>query len=142
LYAYPVPYGMDPGAYNDAPDAGNNDDADYQGGPTVFDRRGSGARSYVSPVDDPPMPHSARQADPGDPAAPDPQQPQVQTLLIFRDGHQLEVGNYAIVGSTLFDLTPGHARRVPLSDLDLDATHKQNEDRGVTFQVPSPLQGS
>jgi hypothetical protein len=36
------------------------------------------------------------------------------------------------------DLTRGHSRKIPLTDLDLEATRKQNDDRGVTFQVPPP----
>ncbi len=76
-------------------------------------------------------------ADPPAPAtAPEP------TLLVFKDGHQLEVGNYAIVGNTLFDLTPGHVRKVALADLDLDATRKQNDDHGVTFQLPPSQQAN
>jgi hypothetical protein len=133
-YWYAVPYGVDPNAYADTPEE-PNDDADYQGGPTVFDRRGSGARSYIPPVENMPPPHSA---DPGDQpisaAAPAP-----LTMLVFKDGHKLEIGNYAIVGSTLFDLTPGHSRRVPLSDLDLDGTKKENDDRGIVFEVPSSV---
>jgi hypothetical protein len=57
-------------------------------------------------------------------------------MLVFKDGHKLEVGNYAIIGQTLFDMTPGHARKVPLADLDLEATRRQNDDRGITFQLP------
>jgi len=56
---------------------------------------------------------------------------------VFKDGHQLEVENYAIVGSTLYDLTEGRRHKIPLSDLDLDTTTKQNEERGIDFQVPS-----
>jgi len=33
-------------------------------------------------------------------------------------------------------LTSGHPRKVALTDLDLEATQKQNEDRGVIFQLP------
>ena len=67
---------------------------------------------------------------------------QEKTVLIFRDGHQLEVGNYAIVGSTLYDLTPRseyqhHPSKILLADLDLAATVKLNDDRGVEFRVPS-----
>lgn len=139
LYAFPVPYAVDSSAYADAPDSG--DDADYQGGPTVFDRRGSGARSYIPPVDDAPAPHGA-QGEQLDTAAPDLEPPSPSTLLVFKDGHQLEIGNYAIVGITLFDLTPGHSRKIPLANLDLEATQKQNEERGVTFQVPTSAQGN
>jgi hypothetical protein len=71
---------------------------------------------------------------------PAPEAPQPATTLVFKDGHQLEVENYAIVGETLYDLTPGHVRKVALASLDLEATEKQNDDRGVIFQLPpSPL---
>lgn len=60
----------------------------------------------------------------------------VRTLLIFKDGHQLEVTNYAIMGSTVYVFT-GDRRKIPLSDIDLDATIKANEQRGVDFHVPA-----
>ena len=137
VYAVPVPYAVDPGPADY--DNGHDSDSDYQGGPTVFDRRGSGAESYVPPVRNMSPPDAATSRD-SDSAAPDP--PQVPTLLVFKDGHRLEVGNYAIVGVTLFDLTPGHARKVPVADLDLDATVKQNYDRGVIFQLPPVSQAN
>jgi hypothetical protein len=62
---------------------------------------------------------------------------QPQTVLVFKDGRQLEVENYAIVGNTLYDLTQGRRHKIPLSDLDLDSTIKQNGDRGIDFQVPA-----
>ncbi len=135
-YAYPVPYEVDPNSYAQVPQP-EEDEGDYEGGPTVFDRRGSGARSYIPPIEDaaPPHSHSSDQVEETTSApAPSP-----STTLVFRDGHKIDVGNYAIVGSTLFDLTPGHSRRVPLSDLDLDATKKENDDRGVNFDLPASL---
>jgi hypothetical protein len=137
VYAVPVPYAVDPGASDDSADSSGDDE--YQGGPTIFDRRGSGAASYVPPVRDVPAPHSAANADA--PVA-DPGPPQEPTLLVFKDGRKLEVGNYAIVGATLFDLTPGHTRKIALADLDLEATRQQNDDRGVAFQLPPPPQAN
>ncbi len=140
VYAVPVPYAVDLGATDTEDDANADDsDANYQGGPTIFDRRGSGAASYVPPVQNVPKPHAVQDAED---APADPEPPQAPTLLVFKDGHKLEVGNYAIVGATLFDLTPGHSRRVALADLDLDATRQQNDDRGVTFQLPPPPQAN
>jgi hypothetical protein len=108
-----------------------DDEAGYQGGPTIFDRRGLGASSYVPPVTDMPRPHETSQyADPADDT------PQAQTVLVFKNRQQLEVSNYAIQGGTLFDLTPGHSRRIALADLDLAATQLQNENRGVVFALP------
>ncbi len=143
LYAYPVPYGVDSGDYADAPDA-NNNDANYQGGPTVFDRRGSGARSYIPPVDDPPPAHATNQntSEQSDDVSPDPEPAAPPTALIFKDGRKLEVSNYAIVGTTLFDLTPGHPRHIAVADLDLDATRKDNDEHGVIFQLPPSFQAN
>jgi hypothetical protein len=135
VYAIPVPYAVDIGA-TDA-DANNDpdDDAEYQGGPTIFDRRGSGADSYVPPVEDASPEIQTADADP-------PEPPQEPTLLVFKDGRKIEVVNYAIVGETFFDLTPGHPRKVALADLDLDATEKQNDDHGIVFHLPMPAQAN
>jgi hypothetical protein len=142
-YAVPVPYAID----NNGDNSGDDDDSEYQGGPTVFDRRGSGRDSYVPPSD--PGPAHARQSEPaGDPPAsesnsiPAAETPQPATTIVFRDGHQVEVANYAIVGQTLYDLTPGHPRKIALGDLDLSATQKQNDDRGITFQLPPSAQAN
>ena len=37
----------------------------------------------------------------------------------------------------LFDFDEGRTRRIPLTDLDLPATLKVNDDRGVDFQIPA-----
>src|SRR5215467_12527022 len=84
VYAVPVPYAVDIG---DTEDNTDDSDADYQGGPTIFDRRGSGANSYVPTVRDAPAPHAQRAED-DPPPAPDP--PQEPTLLVFKDGHKIE----------------------------------------------------
>ena len=128
VYAVPPDsYGM-----NSAADA--DTESDYLGGPTIFDRRGRGAEDYIPPVRDSASSERAGQSASAEPPA--PELPQVPTVLVFKDGHQSEVGNYAIFGQTLFDLTPGHRRKIALPDLDLVATEKQNDDRGVSFQLP------
>ena len=63
-----------------------------------------------------------------------PDQP--QTVLIFKDGHQLEVQNYAVIGDMLYDLTPGRHHKIALADLDLTSTAQQNDDRGIDFRLP------
>src|SRR5579864_6494939 len=92
---YAVPY-----AVQDSTESGydDEDDSNYQGGPTVFDRRGSGADTYVPPVRNPPPAHALESS-----ASVDVEPPQAPTILVFKDGHQLEVGNYAIVGQTIYD---------------------------------------
>jgi hypothetical protein len=129
-YGYPYyGYGYD-GGYYDNGDAQNYAPEDeYNGGPTIFDRRGPG---YVPR---PPEPEASadERSSAAAPEATSEQSP--PTLLVFKDGHELEVENYAIVGSTLYDLTEGHRRKVALSDLDLTATLKQNDDRGIDFHL-------
>jgi hypothetical protein len=63
------------------------------------------------------------------------------TVLVFRDEHRQEIRNYAIVGQTLWNFTPQHTQKIPLSDLDLTATTKANDDRGLTFRVPANNEG-
>jgi hypothetical protein len=61
------------------------------------------------------------------------------TALVFRDKHVEEVRNYAISGGMLWVLNEQAAKKIPLAQLDLDATAKMNDDRGVDFQVPEPM---
>jgi len=58
------------------------------------------------------------------------------THLVFRDKHTEQVENYAIVGQTFWVFTEERARKIALADLDIPATKKANEDRGVDFQLP------
>ncbi len=68
-------------------------------------------------------------------AAPNREMP--ATVLIYRDGRNVEVHNYAIVGQTLWTFNERVATKVPLSELDLAATRKVNADRGIEFTVPA-----
>jgi hypothetical protein len=58
------------------------------------------------------------------------------TVLVFRDQHRQEVRNYAIAGGTLWVLNEQTAKKISLADLDLAATVRMNDERGVDFQVP------
>lgn len=137
-YLYPVPYGAD---VSDSNTAGPND-AEYQAGPAMGDPRNYGADAYVRPLPVDPAQYVSAENNLADPAAadpvPDPAQP--PTTLVFKDGHQLQLNNYAIVSQTLYDFTPGHPRKIALSDLDLQATQKQNDDHGVIFELPTSSQ--
>lgn len=63
------------------------------------------------------------------------------TVLVYRDQHRQEIQNYAIIGQTLWNFAPDRTQKIPLSELDLTATIKANEDQGITFDVPSSNQG-
>jgi len=60
------------------------------------------------------------------------------TVLVFRDQHKEEVRNYAIVGQTLWSFGSPRTEKIPLADLDLPATTKANDERGLTFHLPAP----
>lgn len=63
--------------------------------------------------------------------------PSPATVLVFRDQHKQEINNYAIAGGTLWVLSDHLAtKKIPLNELDLAATTKANDERGVEFQVP------
>lgn len=64
-----------------------------------------------------------------------PEQP--ATVLVFRDGHQLEITNYAIQSGTIFNMSDNGPRKIALADLDVDKTVKANDERGVDFTVPT-----
>jgi hypothetical protein len=59
-----------------------------------------------------------------------------QTVLVFRNQHKQDVENYAIVDNTLWDFAPQQTVKIPLSELDIPATIRANQERGVTFSVP------
>lgn len=63
------------------------------------------------------------------------------TVIVFRDQRKQEIQNYAIIGQTLWNFAPQHTEKIPLSELDLPATVKQNDDRGVDFRVPGINEG-
>jgi hypothetical protein len=58
------------------------------------------------------------------------------TEIVFRDKRTEQVQNYAIVGQTFWVISEQRARKIPLADLDIPATKKANDDRGVEFQLP------
>jgi len=59
------------------------------------------------------------------------------TVLIYRDGHKETVENYAVADSTVWIFNQDRARKVPLSELDVPATERDNEARGGEFVLPN-----
>ncbi|HET7205536.1 MAG TPA: hypothetical protein VFI95_03055 [Terriglobales bacterium] len=62
---------------------------------------------------------------------------QPATVLVFRDGHTAQVKNYAIVGDMLYEFSDGARHKIALADLDVSATQKQNDERGLDFRLPT-----
>jgi hypothetical protein len=127
---YAVPYAV---PYDEESDEDDSVDADSV--------RAPGARNAEPPLKRADAREFARKADtsanPTPSEAEEPVTAQPSTVLIFKDGHQSDVINYAIVGDTLFDFGAGRTHRILLADLDLAATRKANDDHGVDFQIPA-----
>jgi len=63
-------------------------------------------------------------------------------VLIYRDGHSEEVSSYSIIGGAMYTKSDYYSsgnwtRTIQLADLDLSATLKENQQRGVKFELPS-----
>jgi len=85
------------------------------------------AQAYAAPQ--PPA------AQPVPTSAKDDVKPGEPTVLVLRNGKQQEVTNYAIMGDTLY-IFDGGKKKIALADLDIPATVKANDDRGLEFKMP------
>jgi hypothetical protein len=56
--------------------------------------------------------------------------------LILKDGRRIEAAGYALVGSTLWILNAQDATKISLSDVDVDATQKENQKREINVVIP------
>ena len=65
-----------------------------------------------------------------------PSAPAPPTTFVYRNGRREDVRSYAIVGQTLWILSEARARKVPLTEIDLEATARVNEGNGIGFYVP------
>jgi hypothetical protein len=94
-------------------------------------------------VDAPPERHAAADQDDDDqvvmtapPKRESDAKPLEVTVLVFRDGHRQEVSNYAIMGQIVYVFDNGR-QKIGLGDLDVPATIRLNDDRGVDFHLPA-----
>jgi hypothetical protein len=63
-------------------------------------------------------------------------------VLVYRDGHSEEVSSYSIIGTSIYTRSDywsngAWTRTIQIADLDIPATLKQNQQRGVKFDLPS-----
>jgi hypothetical protein len=64
------------------------------------------------------------------------------TVLVFRDRHNEEVERYMVKGDFIYAgtnywSTGAWTRKIPIAELDVPATQKLNEERGLKFSLPS-----
>ncbi|HEY2912740.1 MAG TPA: hypothetical protein VGK21_05230 [Candidatus Angelobacter sp.] len=86
------------------------------------EERRSEKRSQPSADNDPPTPVPVEDKTPA-------------AVFIFKDGHQLETKNYAIMNGTLFDFSSKTLKKIQLDEIDSAATLKANDDRGVVMKL-------
>lgn len=129
LYPY-YPFGWDYMNYQPSPQ-------DYNGTPNVVYVVPESAYTQPQPQPAAPAPAPTDTADATPPHTTPPEEVE-PTMLVFRDGHRKEISNYAIMGSTLFVFTTPRTK-IAMADLDIPATVRANEDRGVSFHVPETL---
>jgi hypothetical protein len=135
FWGYGYPYDW---AGNGAYSSGNNDDAlrqlagqvDQLSAQLAQIREEQLLREYERERRPEPAEASSRPPTPngqGNAAVP----PAAPATLVFKDGRRQQVQNYAVVGNTLWIFNEQRARKLPLSELDLDQTRKANEANGV-----------
>ena len=133
-YGYPY-YGWDYGDDSYSSDSYQNYPVyDYSNAYAENDRQQAAIDRLESEVDRLREEREARESKSSNAAPPKTVAP--PTELVFRDKHTEEVQNYAIVGQTFWILNAEKARKFPIAQLDIPATQKANEDRGVDFQLP------
>lgn len=119
--------------------------------PTIFERRAS-TRPYArderpssEPDDDRYGEHSfseQRQPAPRDEEPPlrsgdiSAVSPEEGTLFVLLDGTQYDLANYAIVAAYIYNFDGAGPRRIPIAQLDLEATVRANDERGIDFRLP------
>jgi hypothetical protein len=64
------------------------------------------------------------------------------TVFIFRDGHREESSDYSIISGVIYARgdywTSGQwSKQIPVAQLDLPASVRANQERGVTFRLPA-----
>lgn len=105
---------------------------------TVFENRPTSAvpPPPPAPIDESRVYHpGAASAEPVASDTSTPQRPPI--VLVYKDGHQRELQNYAIVGQYVYDISGYTSQKIALADLNLGATVKANDDRGIEFALPS-----
>jgi hypothetical protein len=64
--------------------------------------------------------------------------PSSPVVIVMRDGQRRQLTRYTITGAYLYDSSKAlQTSRIPIDDLDLEATVHANAERGVPFSIPA-----
>lgn len=139
VYDFGLPLGYGPTYGDDQDDTSAAQQPDYPQQPD-YGEQDYGPQAYPPEAPRPqlagnaPLPfRPAYQAE----AVAAPVHAQPATTLIFKDGRPpAQVHNYALIGSTLYDLDGELRKEIPLALLDVPATVAANRAAGVDFALP------
>ena len=93
-------------------------------------------RRHQQPQEEKKSEKQSHPSDDSDAPAPVPMEDKTPaTVFIFKDGHQLETKNYAIMNGTLFDFSSQTLKKIQMDEIDSAATLKANDDRGVVMKL-------
>jgi hypothetical protein len=101
--------------------------------------------NYGQPATRPQLDHSGESNLRSTPGRKSPLQPPAElapAVLVFRDGRKEEVSSYTIVSGTMYTKadywTSGSwTKKIQIADLDVPATLRLNQERGVKFALPA-----
>ena len=65
-------------------------------------------------------------------------EPDMSVVIVYLDKRIEEIKNYAVANEKVVVFDNHHIKKIPLADIDLAATMKLNDERGVDFQIPNP----
>lgn len=109
------------------------------GGPVLLELQGD---HWVRTTFDGPSQVVGQAYQPETEKASNPPTAAASAVLVYRDGHQEDIGQYCIIGGTIhisadYWSTGSWTRTVSILDLDVPATLKLNQERGTHFRLPS-----
>ena len=115
------------------------EDADPLSATAMFLKAFEPDNQSAKKASEPFAPGPGPQAPPPGPVEPLPQAP---VTLVFKDGHSLQVRNYAVTKTTLYvldDAASGRRPEISLDQIDVSATERANRAAGVDFDVPAGI---
>jgi hypothetical protein len=57
----------------------------------------------------------------------------VPVTVVLRNGQQIQVQNYAVMGQTFWDFSHRPARKIPIATIDIAASARATESKGGEF---------
>ena len=104
---------------------------------TLSQKASAGGQSAPDYLETPAL----RSAAPGRKAAVQPPRELPPTVLVYRDGRKEEVSSYTIMSGTIYSKADywssgSWTRKIQIADLDVPATLRLNQERGLKFVLP------